>query len=46
MERGSGKPTKNRSELECLVHDRGAGTPGSANISSPTDSWEESNYAF
>ena len=29
-----------------LVHDHGAGRPGSANISSPTDSSEESNHAF
>jgi len=46
VERGSGKPTKNWSELACLVHDRGAGTPESANIISPTDSWEESYHAF
>jgi hypothetical protein len=25
---------------------RSAGRPGSANISSPTDSWEDSNHAF
>jgi len=46
MERGSVTPTKSWSKLACLVHDCGAGTPGPANISSPTDSWEESNHAF
>jgi hypothetical protein len=46
MKRRSGKPTKDSPELVRLVHDHGTGRPGSANISSPTDSWEESNHAF
>ena len=29
-----------------LVHDHGAGRPGSGNVSGPTDSLEESNHAF
>jgi hypothetical protein len=41
-----GGADKNWPELVRLVHDHGAGRPGSANISSPTDSSEESNHAF
>jgi hypothetical protein len=41
-----GKPTKNWPELVRLVHQQGAGRPGSANLNSPTDSSEESNHAF
>ena len=41
-----GQADKNWPELVRLVHDHGAGRPGSANISSPTDSWEEANHAF
>jgi hypothetical protein len=46
IQRRSGKPTKSWPELVRLVHDRGAGRAGSANLSSPRDSWEELNHAF
>jgi len=41
-----GQADENWPELVRLVHDLGAGRPGSANISIPKDSWEESNHAF
>jgi hypothetical protein len=41
-----GQADNNGPELIRLVHDRGPERPGSANISSPTDLWEESNYAL
>jgi hypothetical protein len=42
----TGRPTKNWPGRMRLVDDHGAGRAGSANVSSPTDSWEELNHAL
>jgi hypothetical protein len=41
-----GQADKNWPELVRLVHDRRAGRSGSANMNSPTDSWEDWNHAL